>query len=297
MSLTTELKKVVIIGATGFIGRSVLKKIQKVSNPSDYLSYIAFPSVDLTTRVDNKYLSEFIPLGSTVIIAAGIKRQIADTLDSVCKNVLIITNLCEMLSRRKVRKVIYLSSAAVYGESCQYTRITEENSLLPSSYYGIAKRCSEDLLLKVAYDYGFESTIILRPTLIYGLGDTSNAYGPSGFFAAARENRPIGLWGDGLELRDFVFVDDVTDVILHFLRLDTSGVFNLCTGKSRSFMDIVRALQRDFPKLSFESRERTKPQIDQIYAPARLLRLLPADFQFTSLEDGLSAMVAEGTRR
>jgi nucleoside-diphosphate-sugar epimerase len=294
MSLTNEKKNIVIFGATGFIGGNILKKLLKPENSADGSSCIALPSVNLCAADASDYLSDFIPLGSTVIITAGIKRQIDDSIDSIHRNLLIIVRLCKTLSRRDVKKVIYLSSAAVYGEDCQWTRITEENPLLPSSYYGIAKRSSEEILLKVSSDYGIESTIIFRPTLVYGLGDKSNAYGPTGFLVAARENRPITLWGDGSELRDFVFVDDVASIILHFLRLDISGVFNLCTGKSRSFIEIVRVLQRDFPKLDFVSRERSRPKVDQIYSSAKLRSLLPAEFIFTSLEDGLSAMVTEG---
>jgi nucleoside-diphosphate-sugar epimerase len=128
----------------------------------------------------------------------------------------------------------------------------------------------------------------VRPPLIYGPGDHGRTYGPSGFCAAAREGSIITLWGDGTELREFLFIDDFC-AILHRLTFgEFSGVLNLASGKSHRFVDIIEYLKQQFPNsLNINRRERSKQKVDNAFKPALLRSLLPEGFTFTPLADGI----------
>src|SRR5256885_1807933 len=79
------------------------------------------------------------------------------------------------------------------------------------------------------------SLLILRPALVYGPEEPGYYYGPSGFLQKARAGAPITLWGDGSELREFLFIDDVVDVTTRLLCGGACGVLNVVSGASYTY--------------------------------------------------------------
>ena len=73
---------------------------------------------------------------------------------------------------------------------------------------------------------------VLRPTLIFGPGDTHNSYGANRFMRAAAADRRVPLFGQGEEQRDHVFVDDVVRIVQLVLERRSSGTLNLVTGRN-----------------------------------------------------------------
>ncbi|HBK78597.1 MAG TPA: hypothetical protein DDZ83_02750, partial [Nitrospinae bacterium] len=94
-------------------------------------------------------------------------------------------------------------------------------------------------------------------------------------------------YGDGGELRDFLFVEDVARAAIRFAFEDGEGTYNAVTGESVSFGEILDCLRavtgEDFEILRME---RNRPRIDQRFDPAKLMAALPG-FRFTPLEEGL----------
>lgn len=289
--MVTPFGKIFILGASGFIGKNICNSLIKGGFTRDKLICLSPPELDLTNVESIGNLSCRIPKESILVITSGIKRQIGDSLESFHKNMLMAISLCKIIETKRVSKIVYFSSASVYGENQQRAPLSESSPPLPSSYYGISKLCSENIILKSAQENGVKSTIIIRPSLVYGVGDRSLAYGPSGFLAAAMERRPLVLWGDGKELRDFVYIDDVGRVLSYVLKSQTSGILNLVSGKSYSYLDVISLLQGHFPGMVFTSRPRTKPKIDQTFRPSKILEIVPPTFKFTSLESGIYSMV------
>ena len=111
-------------------------------------------------------------------------------------------------------RFLFVSSAEVYGEDLNDLLITEETQIAPTSYYGMAKYASELIIKKSLIDYPNTSYMILRPALVYGPGEEGSFYGPSGFMKAAVKNEEILLWGNGSELREFVYIDDLILVFI-----------------------------------------------------------------------------------
>ena len=283
--MTTPFSRVVILGHTGYIGSHLVRRFAERS-PGIEVAGHSLPRIDLTTVEGADMLRGRLGAGTLLIVCAAIKKQLGDTRETLQKNLAIVMNLCRVLEDTPVDRCVFFSSAAVYGEDIQNTNITEATPVCPTSYYGIGKFTAERLLAK-SFAARPGALLMLRPALVYGPNESGVFYGPSGFLATARERKPITLWGDGTERREFVFIDDLSAAV-HDLSLGSaSGVLNVVTGRSRTFVDalgIVRELTGD--QFEVTSRPRSKAQVDHGFDNRRLLECLPG-FAFTSLEDGM----------
>jgi len=286
-------ENVVILGHNGFIGSHLSRYLE--GECSLTVSGNSLPKVDLSTGCDVDALAKNITPDSVLIILAAVKRQFGDSLDVFMQNMEIIRNVAAMIEHKPPRRVIYFSSAAVYGEETENLDIDESTDLNPTSYYGIAKYSSECILRKVCKDSGVDSLVCLRPTLIYGPGDGGNTYGPAGFSAAARNGKKITLWGDGSELREFIYINDLCRVISALIeKSSVPEILNIASGQRYSFRDVVDHLTQRYPALEVESRARSKEKVDNAFDPGKLLDVLGRDFTFTSLHEGIEGILDAG---
>ncbi len=146
-------------------------------------------------------------------------------------------NVLHAAQESGVRTFIFTSSGgAVYGEATQQ-RVSEDHPLKPLSPYGESKALAERLLL--AQDGRFKM-VILRYGNVYGPGqEPQHDNGVIAIFARALQyGEPITIFGDGRQLRDYVFVEDVARANLSALQLDGGGIFNIATGQGRDLLQV-----------------------------------------------------------
>lgn len=276
--------KIVILGHSGFIGTHLKKQLLK-SNWE--VAGLSLPNMDLTIK---EHVDKLIPLFKSetiLIIAAAIKKQYGDTFESYLQNMKIIENIGKLIQTHPVRRVIYLSSAAVYGEETENININESTLVNPTSYYGINKYTSERLLTKVCIENKNTTLVCLRPPLVYGPNDQGKTYGPSGFVAAAIQGTPITLWGDGSEMREFIYIKDLCNVIEFLLRNEFQGELNVISGNSYKFTDIIEILNKKIANIEVNNRLRSKKLVNNTFNPKKIKELLPKNFNFTDLEYGI----------
>jgi UDP-glucose 4-epimerase len=272
-----------ILGHSGFIGHN-LEKYLKLTSSNQVMGH-SLPNLDLTKGNDLKLLNSYLHEDVNLIILAGIKRQFGDTLETFKINISMIENLAQILAIKKLRRVIFMSSAAVYGEETTNLEISEKTNVNPTSYYGIGKFTSECLLKK----FSITPCIFLRPPLVYGEGDKNHTYGPTLFTEAAINSEEIQLWGDGSELREFLYIKDLCEIINILIKIDEfpEGPVNIVSGVSHSFLDILDILIKQGIKVKYKSRVRSKIKSDNIFIASKIKSILPSNFKFTSLESGL----------
>ena len=280
--------KVVIIGNTGFIGHSIYNYLDKTKE----YDLIGIPKneIDLSGENSSIALSKYLTANSIVVMCAGVKKQLGDNLDTFERNSAIINNFCRAIPLVSPKKIIFFSSAAVYGEDVDYDeKINEKTPVQPKTYYGIAKYTAERLLEKICTENQTE-LVILRPPLIYGKNDLSRGYGPTGFTYKAIASDEIILWGNGSEFREFVFVDDVSRVVQRLLNNNFSGILNIVSGRSYTFREIVDLLINiSKSDINIRLRQRSKEKVNHHYSNGLFKRVM-TDFQFTQLDDGLTKM-------
>lgn len=283
---SNNIKRILILGHTGFIGSHLQKYFLQLLPEIEVVGR-SLPTVDLTKEEEVFNLSGLFDLETAVIMCAAIKRQFGDNLNAFSQNLSMSINLCRLLEKCPVRRFVFFSSAAVYGEDIHNTDITEETSVYPTSYYGMAKYSSECLFSKVISQQSQSSLLILRPPLIYGPGDPGETYGPVKFIKAALNKEQITLWGDGRERRDFVFIGDIIKIVYRLTFHEYNGLINVASGKSYTFREAIEMVSRLIPdELKVTSRPRTKKRVDNEFRNRRFVNLLK-DFSFLSLDEGI----------
>ena len=278
----------IVIGSSGFIGNKVYASLK--IDPNNNVVGISSNQVDLSNKDSFKKLNSIVKADSIIIMCAGVKKQLGDNIDIFEKNLIILNNFIRVILHVRPKKIIFFSSASVYGEDVLHINKIDENTLIDSrSYYGMGKYMSELLLTKACQEIKTE-LIILRPPLIYGDGDLSFGYGPTGFLRKALDGNEIEMWGDGTELREFIYINDVVDIIKKLINSEFNGVLNLVSGISYNYLDIIRII-RDTLNLDLKvsSRIRSKEKVDHVFSNERINNATN-NFCFTSLESGIRLM-------
>jgi UDP-glucose 4-epimerase len=158
--------------------------------------------------------------------------------------------VAEAARRHGIRRLVFASSAAVYGDS-KALPLLETAAVSPISPYGSAKLASEQLLLSYAAAFGL-TVRIQRYFNVFGpRQDPSSPYSGvvSIFIQRLARRLPITIFGDGLQTRDFIPVADVAraNVIAATKARVATGVANICTGRRTSLRTLVRILRRQLP--------------------------------------------------
>ena len=146
-----------------------------------------------------------------------------------------------------VKRVVFASSAAVYGNNPELPK-REDMKPEPESPYGLAKVAAEHYLAVFAKLYGLE-TVGLRFFNAYGpRQDPDSLYSGviSRFVKAVLDGNPPAVFGDGKQTRDFVFVDDVVQaciLAMHSTGIGKGDVFNIGSGSQTSLLDLLKVLK------------------------------------------------------
>jgi len=285
MSAATKVAtKIIILGHTGFIGKALHAYLRQ-NTTSEIYGYSS-SSINLLYPDSLNTLDNIIDEQTTLILTAAITRDRGDTLDNFYTNITMVTNVARFLKSRRIKKCIYLNSVAVYGDAADNLSINENTPINPTCFYGVANYAGECILRHVADSAGFP-LLSLRLCQVYGRGNTHLTYGPDDFIHSILQNRTVRLYSNGEELRDHLYIGDLVRLIHHFTFGNFSGIYNLATGQSYSFQEVVEYLRKVVPyDFSISHVPRTRPLVNQRFDITKLLLSLP-DFRFTEFEKGL----------
>ena len=249
--------RVVVIGGSGFVGGALCRRIARAQIP---VLAITRQQIDLLADGAEKQLRAIVQPGDAVVAAAA--RAPCRSLDMLVENVKMTRAMIAALRDAAPSHVINISSDAVYAD--EPVPIDEETPTAPGTLHGA---------MHLAREIAFRSDIsapltIVRPTLLYGLEDPHNGYGPNRFrrLAAAGEN--ITVFGAGEERRDHVWIDDLAEILFRILTRRSIGVLNVATGEAHSFRALAEAAagasQR---KVAVEETPRVGPMPHNGYRP------------------------------
>jgi len=274
-------KRAVIIGAGGFIGGAIARRIHAASVP---LAALGRRDVDLLAEKAATQLAARLRGDDAVVVVSAIAP--CKTPAMMVDNVRMMGAICEALTARPVSHIAYISSDAVYADGP--LPLTESSPAAPTSLHGAMHLAREQMLAVTAEE---TPLAILRPTLVYGAGDPHNGYGPNRFRRLANRGERIVLFGAGEERRDHVLVDDIAEIALRVLQHRSAGVLNIATGTVASFRALAEQVISLAPKqVAIEATPRNGPMPHGGYRPfdpAATARAFP-DFRYTLLADGLA---------
>ncbi len=256
--------KVLITGGLGFIGSNIANRLISLGVEVSILDSLnplyggnlanieeIKDKVELVIGdVRDEKVVEKMVVGKNFIfdLAAQVRHSDSlsmplEDLDVNCRGRLIVLEACRKFNPQV--KIIFSSSRMVYGK-VQGQQVDETASTTPLSLYGIHKLTAEKYFLTYFRDFGIKSTILR----------ISNPYGPrqqvkhgkyslpGWFMRMLVEDKPITIFGDGLQLRDYIYIDDLVEAFLSLAKAEnTNGeIFNCGYGESIYFKDMVEEL-------------------------------------------------------
>ncbi|MEN5090855.1 NAD-dependent epimerase/dehydratase family protein [Pseudomonas protegens] len=188
--------------------------------------------------------------GAVVHLAAvaSVQASVEDPVRTHQSNFIGTLRVCEAMVAAGIRRVVFASSAAVYGNNGEGTPIHEDTPKSPLTPYAADKLASEYYLDFYRRQHGLEP-VILRFFNIFGpRQDPSSPYSGviSIFSERAKSARPITVFGDGGQTRDFVYVEDLVKILVQGLERPTPAVDATNVGLSgvTSLNDLIAALEQ-----------------------------------------------------
>jgi UDP-glucose 4-epimerase len=277
-------ERVVIIGATGFVGNDLSRELTAANVNTLALSSA---NVDLLKPDCVQQLQQKIQETDAVVIVSAITPDKGKDVATLMRNLLMGQHLSAFLESAKCSHVVYISSDAVYADDANPVR--EKSCCDPSSFHGLMHLVRERMLIDAAQKANVP-LLLLRPTAIYGAGDTHNSYGPNRFLRTALKEKQIKLFGNGEEKRDHLYVQDLSAITKRSLEHRSRGVLNVATGESVSFFQVAQAVARLCDNdAKIEGSPRANPVTHRHFDITLIHRGFP-DFRPTKLEEGLSQM-------
>ncbi|WP_160683806.1 SDR family oxidoreductase [Clostridium sp. C2-6-12] len=159
----------------------------------------------------------------------SVPNSINDPIEDASINIMGTINIIEAARTCGVKKIIYPASAAIFGEP-QYLPVDEKHPLNMISPYGITKHTVEHYLYVYKQLYNIDYTV-LRYSNVYGPRQDSSGEGGvvSIFCEKLLRNEAPNIYGDGEQIRDFVYVKDVAKANLIAIKSNGSEIYNVCT--------------------------------------------------------------------
>lgn len=227
----------VILGA-GFIGSNLARILDGNCRLVDS------SECDLTNLEQIQRTLQGCNHNTSLVVAAGVTRLRDNSYWGFCQNVLMAKNLASFLKFRLIRSVVFLSTVDVYGFVGNQT-IDESFPVNPVDWYTISKVVSEFALAKGCNVYDIPLAV-LRLSGVYGPRDGGKSV-VGKLIQSAIERGIITVYGDGLDRRDFLFVQDVVQVICCELARPNSHIVNVATGTCHTILEIAQYIARRIP--------------------------------------------------
>ncbi len=269
--------RAVIIGAGGFVGGAVMVALAR-----DGVTTLSLTrkELDLLAPGAAEKLAGLLRSEDSVVLVSALAPTRTPAM--LVKNLQMANAVAEGLAKQPVAHLVYISSDAVYAEDAN--PVTERSVCQPMSLHGMM-HAARELILKTQVK---SPLAILRPSLLYGAADPHNGYGPNRFRRQAAKGETITLFGEGEELRDHIYIEDVGRLVALALAHRSTGVLNIATGISTSFRqvaEIAAALYR--PAVAITGTARQNPVTHRHFDITDGLKAFP-QFRYTPLAEGMA---------
>ena len=232
---------VLIIGGKGFIGSAIARAL---NNHSFSCFTIGRNECDLLNYIDTeKYLKRFKKKSIYIVFTAAIRGDRDNSSTSMEKNIKMIRNFIKASKDLNIISLVFLSSIDVYAQE-NNSPLTEESDVFPSSFYATSKVCSEYMLRSALSS---STCTILRLPGVYGKGDNQESI--IGQFANAMiKDQEICFYNKGDQLRDYVFAEDIGEIVCYLIKKPMPGIFNVATGESLKILSIIELISKTLEK-------------------------------------------------
>lgn len=301
---------VLVTGGTGLVG-SAIKNIYQNNYKNYQYIFLSSKDCNLTNLEDTKQMFEKYKPSYVIHLAAnvgGLFKNMNQKVDMFEKNIIININVLKCCHDFKIKKCISCLSTCIFPDKTTYpineTMLHNGPPHISNNAYAYAKRMLDVQSKAYQEQYNDNFTCII-PTNIYGPYDNYNLINAHVIpalihkcYIAKKENKPFIVWGTGTPLRQFIYSDDLAELILWSLfktNEKDSIILSVSENKEISIADVAKLIAKEFDyPLEFDT---TKPngQFKKTADNSKLKKLyqesMNKSFQFTSMEDGIKKSV------
>jgi len=302
--------KILITGGLGQVGsylteelsREKINQLTILDNFSSKIKDFVAPDDALIVEgdiLDKELVNDLVSKNDIIIHTAAqvsVINSIEDPIKDAQNNILGTLTLLDAARRKKIKRFIYFSSAAVYGNP-EYLPINEDHPTNPMSPYGISKLTGEKYGMIFHSLFGLPF-VCLRPFNIYS--PRQNPGSPysgviSKFIERAKLDKPPIIFGEGSQTRDFVSVHDVVAVVIKCIEQNSAigEVFNVGTGIETSVKKLSRLCSDKEPV----HQAANSGDIRNSYADISKARKILGYYSKYRLEDGLKDLMPSKIKR
>ncbi len=257
------MKEVLILGGAGFIGSHIAEifseneykciivdnlskgSLENIKNIKNHVFY----NIDINdkTALDDVFKKHNIELVYHEAAQISVVESIKDPHFDAVQNILGLINVLDLSVKYKVKKLMFASSAAVYG--IPKSEVSKENDNLSAlSFYGLTKKTGEEYI-RLYHDIFGLDYVIFRYSNVFG--DRQSVHGEAGVVAIFSDSMKLGkkiyIDGDGLQTRDFIYVKDVAYanyiVGIEDVKNDT---YNLSNNNKISILELYNLMKEAF---------------------------------------------------
>lgn len=249
--------KIYVAGHNGLVGSSILNKLKE----EGYTNIITRTSkeLDLSNQLHTRvFFSTEKPeyVFDCAALVGGIHDNNTRRADFIGKNLMIQTNIIDACHEFHVKKLLFLGSSCIYPRNCEQP-IKEEYLLTgeleqTNEPYAIAKIAGIKMCESYRRQYGC-NFISVMPTNLYGSSKDNYDLEKSHVFAAmmrkfhdakTEAKKEVILWGDGSPLREFLFIDDLSDALIFLMQnYDSEEILNIGTGSDISIYELANKIK------------------------------------------------------
>ena len=253
-------KNVLVTGGAGFIGSNIVDRLSPenkvivldnlfsglISNLEESKNQITFIKGDILDKALVKDIVAEVEFIFHLAAHVGNIRSLKDPYFDMDVNIKGTLNLLEACRDSNIKRFVYTSSGAIFGEA-KYLPIDEDHPLNPESPYAVSKLAAEKYCFAFHKVYDVP-TVALRYFNVYGPRQDTSEYANaiSIFLSKTKEGKPLTIFGDGKQTRDFVFIEDVVNAnILAATQPAAAGeIFNIATGRATSINQLTDLIKQ-----------------------------------------------------
>jgi UDP-glucose 4-epimerase len=220
------MAKYLVTGGAGFIGSHLVARLAKDGHEvvvadilmrgnkleTEVMRQVYFEKADVKDKEAMIRLSRGCDQIFHFAAVLGVDVVADNPVETMDTEIIGMQNIAEAAQINGVQKIIYASTSGIYGHSAIAESVTENIVVDPRTSYAIAKRYNE-IYLAALYDEKGLDSVSLRFFNVYGPRQDNRMVVPR-FIEQANEGKPITVYGDGRQTRDFTFIDDTVQACL-----------------------------------------------------------------------------------
>lgn len=254
------MTNILFLGGAGFIGSNLIRTLIGRDDLNVFVLEPSFANVSrlggmdvqifrgtlqdidfVQSIIEANHIDTIVHLVATIIPGSTFEDYKREYLQVIFPTI----ELMQYCAQKGVKFVYFSSGGTVYGNRTDMTPLKETDAMAPISYYGWSKQMMENSILYVHRTAGLKY-LIVRPSNPYGHGQ--NIHAKQGLIAVALgkilAGEPITVWGDGSNVRDYIYIDDLCEAVAQLLEKDVCNTtLNIGSGVGTSINDIIASLK------------------------------------------------------